>query len=138
MLLLWLFFRYGCHTSQPNNSICMQACSYTTLLQNRFIDFPIEFWCVRPCGYNEAILEIVTKAKKELQIKIGEGYCRLFRTRDGELRDLEEIKFSPMQLVQVCLCHWSEGIYSMHSRNCMLVEFIFCRMSNAANIWRML
>lgn len=87
----------------PTKTVTFKTNHVTALavVQNRFIDYPFEFWEIKPCGHNEALLEIVTKSKKELQIKIGAGYCRLFRSRDGELRDLEEIKFTPLQLVQV-------------------------------------
>lgn len=74
---------------------------HSTEFQNRYIDFPLDFWLLRPSGKNEAILTLRTKAAKEINIHICEGYCKLFRAREPELRSLEDNRFSAVELLQV-------------------------------------
>lgn len=86
----------------PTKTIVFKTVHVTALaiIQHKLLDFPFDFWQIRPCGKQEAILTVRSKMKKELEIKIGEGYCRLYRSRDPELRRLEDIKFSPVELLQ--------------------------------------
>jgi hypothetical protein len=94
----------------------------------------LEYWELRPFALNEAVLEIVTRSKKEIQIKIGEGYCRLFRSRDGELRDLEEIKFTPIQLLQVRKVISLTTSFNGDFRNWLLVESTSFLMNSVESI----
>lgn len=69
-------------------------------IQSIFLDFPFEFWELRPSGENEATLKIITNHKKQLEIKIGDGFCKLVNIKDPELKEFEAKKYSPVQLLQ--------------------------------------
>ncbi|KAJ3275655.1 Protein casc1 [Terramyces sp. JEL0728] len=48
----------------------------TALVQNRYLEYPLQDWTLEPKGYNSAILTIRGK-NNELKIEIGEGECRV-------------------------------------------------------------
>ncbi|KAJ3324256.1 Protein casc1 [Boothiomyces sp. JEL0866] len=48
----------------------------TALVQNKYLEYPIQDWNLEPSGYNRAILTIKGR-KNELVIEIGEGECKV-------------------------------------------------------------
>ena len=87
----------------PSKTIVFKTYHVTAIavIINRYLEFPIQFWELKPLDRNEAVLKIVTKSGKTVQIKIGEGYCRVYQPEDPELQRCEEGKFSAIELLKV-------------------------------------
>lgn len=65
-----------------------------------FIDFPFESWELWPSGENEATIKLTSNCKKSIEIKIGDGWCKLAQNKDSELKEFETKKYPPVQFLQ--------------------------------------
>ncbi|PRP81577.1 hypothetical protein PROFUN_01084 [Planoprotostelium fungivorum] len=66
----------------------------------RYFEFPISFWELKPLDRNEAVLTVTTASGRNVRIKVGEGYCRVFEPMELELYRLEQGKFTPIELLR--------------------------------------
>eukprot|EP00164_Ancoracysta_twista_P004532 GFYU01006116.1.p1 GENE.GFYU01006116.1~~GFYU01006116.1.p1 ORF type:complete len:635 (-),score=137.82 GFYU01006116.1:88-1965(-) len=70
-----------------------------TVLQPRILDFPFQSWRIRPCGTNQAVLDI-RAARFLIQFEINEAGCRLLSPICAELDEVNNTTCSPVLLLK--------------------------------------
>ncbi|KAJ3314544.1 Protein casc1 [Boothiomyces sp. JEL0838] len=71
----------------------------TALVQNKYLEYPIQDWSMEPSGYNKAILTIRGR-KNELVLEVGEGECRVLNMVNDYHRKMFEESVPPALLLK--------------------------------------
>ncbi|KAJ3260143.1 hypothetical protein HK103_001219 [Boothiomyces macroporosus] len=71
----------------------------TALVQNKYLEYPIQDWSMEPSGYNKAILTIRGR-KNELVLEVGEGECRVLNMVNDYHRKMFEESIPPALLLK--------------------------------------